>query len=176
MSGAAFGNATIPFRSSLFVGLLVFLSACGFHLRGQSSLPPELESMQLIAENLSPTQRALLRQKLQKAGASLQATDLLATDGPEQVRLKISFSSLKSRQLVNAAGSGKTIVRLSRQLIYSLARVSGKLPVDKGTLEQRRDIELDEDNLLDSDERIRRAEESIDRALINRLIFSLKWL
>ena len=113
---------------------------------------------------------------LQKAGASLQTADLLATDGPEQVRLKISFSSLKSRQLVDAAGSGKIIVRLSRQLIYSLARVSGKLPVDKGTLEQRRDIELDEDNLLDSDERIRRAEESIDRALINQLIFSLKRL
>ena len=62
------------------------------------------------------------------------------------------------------------------QLIFSLARVSDKLPVDKGTLEQRRDIELDEDNLLDSDERIRRAEESIDRALINQLIFSLKRL
>ena len=57
-----------------------------------------------VRNNRSPTQRALLRQMLQKAGASLQAADLLATDGPEQVRLKISFSSLKSRQLVDAVG------------------------------------------------------------------------
>lgn len=155
----------------MIIGLLIYLPACGFHLRGQSSLPPEFQSIQLLGENLSAKQRSLLEQKLRQAGASLQASDR-----PEQVRLKVSFSSLNSRLLVNSADSGKSIVRLSRQLIYSLIKSSSEQAAEKGVLEQRLDIELGENNLLDSDRRIRRAEESIDRALVDQLIFSLKQL
>ena len=173
---AGIGNTLNLLRWFLLASLLVVLSACGFHLRGQSSLPPELESIQLIAENLSPRQRVLLKRKLKQAGASLHPADLPTSDSPEQVRLKIWFGALKSRNLVNAAGSGKTIVRLSRQLFYSLSGTSSKLSVEKATLERQLDIELDEDNLLDSSERIRRTEELLDRALIEQLIFSLKRL
>ena len=155
----------------MIIGLLIYLPACGFHLRGQSSLPPEFQSIQLLGENLSAKQRSLLEQKLRQAGASLQAGDR-----PEQVRLKVSFSSLNSRLLANSVGSGKSIVRLSRQLIYSLIKSSSEQAAEKGVLEQRLDIELGENNLLDSDQRIRRAEESIDRALVDQLIFSLKQL
>ena len=59
----------------MIVGLLIYLPACGFHLRGQSSLPPEFQSIQLLGENLSAKQRSLLEQKLRQAGASLQAAD-----------------------------------------------------------------------------------------------------
>ncbi len=155
----------------MIIGLLIYLPACGFHLRGQSSLPPEFQSIQLLGENLSAKQRSLLEQKLRQAGASLQAGDR-----PEQVRLKVSFSSLNSRLLANSVGSGKSIVRLSRQLIYSLKKTSGEQTVERGVLEQQQGIELDENNLLDSDRRIRRAEESIDRALVNQLIFNLQQL
>lgn len=173
---AIVGNAMNLLRWYLLTSLVVVLSACGFQLRGQSSLPPELESIQLIAENLNARQRALLEQKLRQAGASVQGPDRSATDRPELVRLRISFSSLNSRTIVNAAISGKKIVRLSRQLIYSLDRNNGDLAVEKGTLEQQQDIELDDNNLLDSEERISRAEESLDRDLIEQLIFSLKRL
>ncbi len=153
----------------LLVGLLLYLPACGFQLRGQSSLPPELKSLYLVAEGLDVRQRAKLVQQLQKAGARL-----LVADSPEQVRLTVSLGPIVSRNLVNAVGSGKIIVRLSRQLTYRLAKASDEQLVEITTLERQLDLELDDTNLLDSDERIRRAGESLDGALIEQLIFGLK--
>lgn len=155
----------------LLIGLLLYLPACGFHLRGHTSLPAELESIQLLAEDLDARQRALLSRQLQQAGASLQVTD-----NPQQVQLRVSLGSLASRHLADAAGSGKTIVRLSRQLTYRLSKAGGEPLIETTTLLQQLDLELDDNNLLDSDERIRRAGESLDRALIEQLIFSLKRL
>ena len=158
-------------RFLLLVGLMIYLPACGFHLRGQSSLPAEFESIQLLAEDLDARQRALLKQKLQHAGAGFQAND-----SQGQVSLTVSFGTLKLRNLADAAGSGKTIVRLSRELIYSLEKTSDEWPVESSALVQQLDIELDDNNLLDSDERIRQAGELLDRTLIEQLIFKLQRL
>lgn len=165
------GDTQYLFRSLLLIALLIYLPACGFHLRGQFSLPAELESIQLLAEDLDARQRALLSRKLRQAGASLQAAG-----NPQQVQLRVSLGSLASRLLVDAAGSGKSIVRLSRQLTYRLDKAGGERLIGITTLEQQLDLELDDNNLLDSNERIRRAGESLDRALIEQMIFALKRL
>ncbi len=163
--------ATNLLRSILLAALLLYLPACGFHLRGHTSLPAELESIQLLAEDLDARQRALLSRQLQQAGASLQVAD-----NPEQVQLRVSLGPLASRHLAAAAGSGKIIVRLSRQLTYRLGKAGAEPLIETTTLLQQLDLELDDNNLLDSDERIRRAGESLDRALIEQLIFGLKRL
>jgi len=63
----------------IIVALLVTnLAACGFHLRGSSSLPPRLASMQVLAENLDSSQKALLNQQLIQAGASLKDNQAIA--------------------------------------------------------------------------------------------------
>ena len=155
-------------RVVLLVGMAIILAACGFHLRGQASLPAEIKSIYLLTEALDNKQAKLLRRKLQNAGASIQKSQ-----GSEQVQLLVSIHAANVRNLVDAAGVGKTIVRIIRQLEYKLSTAGGEVVIKSATLEQRLDVELDDNNLLDKDERVRRGNESIDDALIGQLIFGL---
>jgi LPS-assembly lipoprotein len=146
------------------------LSACGFHLRGVATLPPELQSIQLVTDNLTVSQESQLNRSLVQAGASI------TNDGSPQrgVRLKVAIRPLPERTLVNTVGSNIIIVQLSRELRYSLTAASGEHLVDQKTILRRQDLQLDSDNALSIEYEKTSAIESLDRLLINQLIIELE--
>ena len=123
-------------RSILIVFLLASLTACGFHLRGSISLPQPLISMQLIAEDLDTRQKTELERQLIRADASLEDNQ-----AENAVRLRVSIRVLPERRLADAAGSGsKVIIRLLRELSYSLSTAMGELLIDQTTILRHHDI------------------------------------
>ncbi len=158
-------------RWLILLGLLSGLQACGFQLRGLSTLPDQFSNLRVIADDLTKTQQRDLNQQLQRAGASLNY-DIER----HSAILKVSISSLPEQNIVDSAGSDKTIVRLSRQLRYSLTDTDGNRLVDSKTLLQSQDLELDDNNLLGIESEKQLAMENLDKALFNSLLIQLRRL
>ena len=156
-------------RSIVSVLLIVSLGACGFYLAGNSTLPPQLASIQLLSDNLDNRQKALLIQQLVRAGANLKDNQ-----GAAVVSLGVSIKALPERNLADTAGSGKTIIRLYRQLSYSMTTISGERLEDNRTILRQQDIELDSDDLAGLEYEKQSARELLDEYLIGQLIFQLK--
>ena len=156
-------------RSILVILLLINLGACGFYLAGSSSLPAQLVSIQLISDNLDSRQRALLSRQLIQAGADLESD---WTEG--SVSLSVSIESLPERNLVDTAGSGKAIIRLSRQLSYSMTTATGEQLEGQKTILRQMDVEFDSDNLAGLEYEKQSTRVLLDQALIGQLIFQLK--
>ncbi len=155
----------------ILLGLFICLQACGFQLRGFASLPDHLTTLQLVADNLTSGQRQNLTRQLQQTGATLHYGD---NSGVSQ--LLVSIKSMPELNLVDSVGSGQSVVRLARQLSYSVIDPSGERLVDDKSLVSKQDLELDENNLLGSEDEKKSTLENIDSALINSLIVQLRRL
>jgi outer membrane lipopolysaccharide assembly protein LptE/RlpB len=155
-------------RSILIVFLLAGLTACGFHLRGSIILPLPLISMQLIAEDLDSRQKTELERQLIRAGASLKDNQ---TENP--VRLMVSIRVLPDYKLADTAASGKIIIRLLRELSYSLSTATGELLIDQKTILRQLDLDLDSNELAGAEYEKQSSGQLLDQELFEQLIFQL---
>ena len=155
-------------RSIVITLLVASLTACGFHLRGSTSLPPPLISMQLLAEDLDSRQKTELERQLIQAGASLKDAQAGVA-----IHLTVAIKGLPDRSVVNAAGQGKSIIRISRQLSYSLSAAAGELLVDQTTILRQLDISFDGNELAAIEYEKQSAGVMLDRELIGELILQL---
>ncbi|MCP4486513.1 MAG: hypothetical protein GY820_04220 [Gammaproteobacteria bacterium] len=158
-------------RGLILLGLLCTLQACGFQLRGFSTLPEQFSNLRVITNDLSQTQQRELNLQLLHAGAKLNYDVEL-----QSAILTVSVESLAERNIVDSAGSDRTIVRITRQLSYSLSDSAGKRRVDNKTLLQNQDLELDNNNLLGIEYEKLLAKENLDKALFNSLLIQLRGL
>ena len=155
----------------LIVVLVGLISACGFHLRGVSELPDELKQVRLIDDKLTVNQRNQLSEMLVKAGARLQGGNL-----NDPIRLSVTVTSLPERNLADAGGSGQTIVRIAKQLRYTVTKPQDTITPQTGLIERQVDIAQDSNNLLGTGAEKQSAEEALERTLFNQLINQLKRL
>jgi len=156
-------------RSFVLFVLVGMISACVLQLRRVGSLPPELQSIDLQADSLSVSQVNLLRQNLQQAGASL------SDDGSaDRVRLAVAIKSLPDRNLANSVGANAVVVRVSRELTYSLTSNAGERLVNQKTISRQVDLTLDNNNPIGIEFEKENATASLDRELIYQLILLLE--
>jgi len=161
----------MKWRRLIYLGLLIVLQGCGFHLRGLGQLPDYLGNLRLFDETLSASQQRILSQQLQKAGVALR------NDNEENpVTLRVAIKSLPERKVADSAGSGQNFVRLSRQLRYSVTEASGNRLVDNKVIEQQIDLELDNANLLSIEGEKQQALVNLDKSLFNSLMIQLRRL
>lgn len=156
---------------SLGLVLLMGLPACGFQLRGYSTLPDHLKNLQLVADKLSTAQQSELKSQLERAGATLRYDD-----ENRPVVLVVELETLPERKLVGSAGSNQTILRLARQLNYSLTDAGGNKLIENKRLVQKKDLELDDSNLLGSEGEKQHTLDNLDRVLFNSLMIQLRRL
>ena len=153
------------------VALVGLISACGFHLRGVSTLPDGLKQIQLIADKLTINQKSQLSDMLEKAGARLQSSNL---NNP--IQLSVTLTNLPERNLADAVGTGQTIVRIAKQLRYSVKKPEDKAAQQARLIERQVDIAQDSNNLLGTGSEKQSAEETLERTLFSQLINQLKRL
>jgi len=153
----------------IIVVLAGMLSACGFHLRGVAYLPPELQSIELQADSLSVSQVTQLRRNLEQAGASLN------DDGSaDRVQLSVAIRPLPDRNLADSRGANTVVVRVSRELSYSLTSNEGERLVSQNTIQRQQDLTLDNNNPIGIEFEKENAIEKLDRELIIQLVLLLE--
>ncbi len=148
--------------------LALSLAACGWRLAGSFDLPPELSQIHLVTENFSRTQRELLASRLQSAGA-----EVLQQPRAGAVRLRVKLVAIPDRRVTTGASTGKTVDRLARQLDFSLTDADGQALTEPRSLTQQRNVVLDDDELLSSDQERRNVLRELEQALFNRLLQQL---
>ncbi|MCP3688046.1 MAG: hypothetical protein GY784_06495 [Gammaproteobacteria bacterium] len=158
-------------RWLILLGLLCALQACGFQLRGFSSIPEQFSNLHLIVNGLTTAQQRELKSQLQRAGATLNYDAEL-----QSAILTVSVKPIAEQKIIDSAGSTQTTVRLTRQLSYSLRDTAGKQLVTNKALRQTNDLKLDNDNLLGIESEKQQAIENLDKALFNSLLIQLRGL
>jgi len=153
------------------VFLVASLTACGFHLRGSTRLPLPLVTILLLAEDLDSRQKIELERQLIQAGASLK--DVQVGDA---VHLTVAIKVLPDRSVVNTAGQGISIIRIFRQLSYSLSRATGEMLVGQTTILRQLDIALDSNELAAIEYEKQSAGVLLDQELFRQLILQLSFI
>jgi len=149
--------------------LSLSLFGCGFKLAGDTtSLPESLGSIYLVTNNFSDRQRVNLLNTFDNVGA-----EIVSQPGDGSVTLSVSINTVPDRILVVSANSGRTVVRIARQLGFNLKSASGEVLVEQKTLVQQRDIELNSDTLLSSKSEKASVAEDLEKALFNLMIHQL---
>jgi LPS-assembly lipoprotein len=158
-------------RSIVIVFLVASLTACGFHLRGSTRLPLPLVTILLLAEDLDSRQKIELERQLIQAGASLK--DVQVGDA---VHLTVAIKVLPDRNVVNTAGQGISIIRIFRQLSYSLSTATGEMLVGQTTILRQLDIALDSNELAAVEYEKQSAGVLLDQELFRQLILQLSFI
>ena len=148
--------------------MAALLAGCGYRLAGTAELPAQLETIHLVTKNFSELQTRALRRKLIDSGAQV-----VEQAGANAATLTVTLNAEPDRQLVSSASSGTTVNRLVRTLDYALSDASGEELLAPGTLRQQVDIELDDDNLLASNQEREAAVLQLEQGLYQQLVRQL---
>ena len=150
------------------LALLLSQSACGYRLAGTAELPPDLQSLQLLTSGFSEAQRRSLSRSLTSAGAKL-----VEDPDAEATRLNVSLAAPQDQRLVTSGSSGAIVMRISRGLTFDLKAADGTVIAPVQTLRQQRDVSLDDDNLLSSEQERDNAVLQLEQQLYQQLIRQL---
>jgi LPS-assembly lipoprotein len=119
-------------------------SGCGYHLRGEANLPPEMQKTQLIINDEYSTLARRLRVMLERSGvefvAAAQATAVL----------EIPQNRIVTEVLTIADNARVREYRVTATLRFRLTDTRGQELIGWQTLRQSREISFDEQRILAS--------------------------
>lgn len=122
-------------KITFLASLLVFLSACGFHLRGQVDLPVGLRILDLNAQLADNLTQNILRQSLLSNGVTLSA------DAP--YTLKILNESGDRRVLTVTSNAKASEYELIQNLTFELLDTKGNSVSEAQTITSYRTLQYD---------------------------------
>jgi len=130
------------YLNGLMMGLALLCSACGFQLRGDASLPPEMAHTQMVISNdysaLARQIRMLLEQNGVKFVVGEEATAIL----------EIPQDQLVTEVLTIADNARVREYRLTHTVRFRLTDAEGRELRSGQTLQQSREISFDEQKIL----------------------------
>lgn len=119
----------------------LFLSACGYHLRGDIELPKGLQNIYVEAASGS------LQQEMKKALKSSQG-NLVTTSAEAGTVIKIAKEDMSSRVMsINTAGRANQF-QLIYRIIFSIHEPSGKLLLGDQNVNIKREYFNDQTDIL----------------------------
>tara|TARA_B100001063_G_scaffold240888_1_gene266807 strand:- start:640 stop:1143 length:504 start_codon:yes stop_codon:yes gene_type:complete len=122
-------------KITFLASLLVFLSACGFHLRGQVDLPVGLRILDLNAQLADNLTQNILRQSLLSNGVTL------SVDAP--YTLKILNESGDRRVLTVTSNAKASEYELIQNLTFELLDTKGNSVSEAQTITSYRTLQYD---------------------------------
>lgn len=153
--------------SQIIFGLLVLnLTACGFHLRGDADVPELLQSLYVQGVDLRQNafglelKRALTRNGVKVLDSYQEGTSILTIlDNRYNKRVLSVGTDAKVREYELEA-----VVR------YKVTDDKGQIIQEQQTVEARRDYQFDSDQVLASDEQERVLREDLNKQLAQSLL------
>ncbi len=156
----------------LLLSMLVALSACGFTLRGTSTLPAAMARVHVQAQNLNSNLIEKLEAELRRSGA-----ELLPGPGGATAVLAILSDTADERVLSVSARGEPQEYELYHTVVFSLATEAGTV-LEPVSLTLTRDYFFDEQDILGKTEDARFLQEAlaedVARAILRRAALALR--
>lgn len=143
------------------------ISACGFHLRGNSQIADRFNPLYVVNENLDPALFKLIRAELIRSSAII--TEVAESSN----RLQVAIKPLKNRKIASSNLTNVELVQLTMNLQFSVQSGSGEYLLSQIELVQSVEVQLDNANVLANEQTILTAQKGLQRKLIQSMISRL---
>ncbi len=150
-------------KNFFILAILVFMSACGFHLRESIDLPEELKKIYMLGGS------GQIRNVFKK---TLRASDSRLVDDPKDAGLVVKIVKEKTRRRVlSLSSTGRANeYELEYKLGFELLDIEGKSLSDKQLIEISRDYFNDQEDILGKNDEERLIWTEIHRQAVRSII------
>ena len=147
-------------KTLLLAGSLIcLLAACGFQLRGQAQLPPEMDQTYLAIDDQNSAVARRVRVLLEQAGVKFVGSDQATAV------LEIPQNEVVTEVLTIGDNARVREYRISHTIRFRLLAANGDEIIPLQTIRQTRDISFDEQRIL----AISREQEYVKQDLANTI-------
>jgi len=154
----------------LLVLTALLSSGCGYHLRGEANLPPEMQKTQLIINDEYSTLARRLRVMLERSGVEFVAADQATAV------LEIPQNRIVTEVLTIADNARVREYRVTATLRFRLTDTRGQELIGWQTLRQSREISFDEQRILASSREQEYLREDLAETMAQLLVARLESL
>jgi LPS-assembly lipoprotein len=165
---APLGRWTRRLAALVLLAALLPLAGCGFALRGEAQLPPEMAQLRLDMADVGPPIRRELAAALQRAGVTLLPAD---ATGVAVMRVPVNDAFTEALTISEQARVREYAVR--HRVVFELRRADGSVLMPEQELLLERDFIFDERDALGvagQEEALRQdMEREMVRAILRRI-------
>jgi len=156
------------FQSSLLLGLALMLGACGFHLRGNTALPPGMQRVHLDAKGDGYFQRHLER-ALEISGATIEKES-----GPGIAELRVPLARF-SRESLTAGGYLRiTEASVRYRVRFDVVGADGEILVPRQSIELSREYSYDASNAVGNSALVEELQRGLNDDMVQAILFRLQ--
>jgi len=156
------------FRASLLLVLAVALSACGFHLRQNANLPPQMQRVHLAVSGGGELERRLTR--------ALQTSDVTVEDngGPGIAELRVPVAVF-STETLSAGG----YVQISEFAVryhveFEVDDAAGHALLPHQRIDMSREYSYDASNTVGNESQVQELQRSLNDDMVQAILFRLQ--
>lgn len=159
----------MPLRLTLgLLAVALVCSACGFQLRGEASLPPEMAKTQMVVDDEYSTLARRVRVMLEQSGVSF-------VDGDEATAiLEIPTNQVVTDVLTIGDNARVKEYRITHSVSFRLVDADGRELLALQTLRQAREISFDEQKILAASREQEYLKEDLAETLARLLVSRLE--
>ena len=154
----------------LLVLTALLSSGCGYHLRGEANLPPEMQKTRLIIDDEYSTLARRLRVMLERNGVEFVAADQATAI------LEIPQNQIVTEVLTIADNARVREYRVTATVKFRLTDTRGQELIGWQTLRQSREISFDEQRILASSREQEYLREDLAETMAQLLVARLESL
>ncbi|MGY3040506.1 LPS-assembly lipoprotein [Rhodanobacter sp. TND4EL1] len=156
------------FRASLLLVLAVALSACGFHLRQNANLPPQMQRVHLAVSGGGELERRLTR--------ALQTSDVTVEDngGPGIAELRVPVAVFRTETL--SAGGYVQISEFAVRyhVEFEVDDAAGHALLPHQRIDMSREYSYDASNTVGNESQVQELQRSLNDDMVQAILFRLQ--
>jgi LPS-assembly lipoprotein len=156
-------------RAVFLAGLMLSLAACGFHLRGQVQLPPQMARTYISGAASGDALVRALR-------SALQANGVRVVSDARNATAILQIESLKTSRSVFSVNADGTVAayQLLMQLVYSVRATQGDWHIPTQELQTRRHYSYSDSQVLAKSSEVNQLRDSMSRDLASLALLRLQ--
>ena len=152
---------------ALLLGALL-MSACGFHLRENASLPAAMQRVHVDARDGSNLQRKLAR-ALESAGVTIEDAR-----GPGIAELEVPTAAFSTDTLTSGGYARISEYAIHYAVRFRVTDASGRTLVPLQTINMSREFSYDASNTIGNASQVEQIQKSLDDDMVQAIMFRLE--
>jgi LPS-assembly lipoprotein len=168
MKGMSFMKAGRLLQTSLLLVAAFALSACGFHLRENATLPPQMQRVHLTVNGGGDFQRHLAR-ALQTSGVTIEDDS-----GPGIAELRVPVAAFSTETLSAGGYVRITEYAVRYQVQFDVTDAAGQVLVPHQRIDMSREYSYDASNTVGNESQVQEIQRSLNDDMVQAILFRLQ--
>lgn len=157
-----------PMHVSMLLGLTLVLSACGFHLRENASLPTQMQRVHVAVASGGEFQRMLTR-ALEVSGVTVEDES-----GPGIAELRVPTAAFSTDSLNNCGYVRITEYAVHYLVQFDVADSNGQVLIPIQRINMQREYSYDARNTVGNASQVQEIQRSLNNDAVQAILFRLE--